>query len=343
MHLRARLAPDHSLELANHRRERMRTGGRAEQIMRGLEARRPVAQRFVDRVLERPPAACHRDHRRAHQLHPEDVELLPLDIVRAHVDDGLETEQRADDRRRDTMLAGSGLGDQPGLAHALREQALRQHLIGLVRAAVKQVLAFQIDIARQIAAAGQRRRPSGVIGEQVVELGGEGGIVLRVEERGLELLERGNEDLREHSSRRTGQSGRSGAFARALRDGGRRASNSAAIFSADLRPGWHRAPSRHRSHKRRAVARREHCAARSRRQRALRPSRGVAARAASSRTSGRCRRRHCRTPAGRRRGSASGSRADAERRPDFAGPATARRARGRKRHPRARAAGRRGD
>ena len=61
-HLRARLAADHPLELADHRRERVRPGGGAEQVMRGLEARRPVAQRLVDRVLEGPAAAFHRDH-----------------------------------------------------------------------------------------------------------------------------------------------------------------------------------------------------------------------------------------------------------------------------------------
>ena len=41
-------------------RERMRPGRRAEQIMGGLEARRPVAQRLVDRILQRPPAAFDR-------------------------------------------------------------------------------------------------------------------------------------------------------------------------------------------------------------------------------------------------------------------------------------------
>ena len=80
------------------------------------------------------------------------------------------------------MLAGAGLGDQPGLAHALGEQALAEHLVGLVRAAVEQVLALQIDVARQVAASGQRRRPAGIIGEQAVELGCESRVLLRVEE-----------------------------------------------------------------------------------------------------------------------------------------------------------------
>ena len=112
---------------------------------------------------------------------------------------GLKPEQRADDRGGDAVLAGAGLGDQPGLAHPPGEQGLAEHLVGLVRAAVEQILALQIDarLARaEVAAAGQRRRPPGIIGEQVVELGLEAGIVLRVEERGLELLERRHQDLR---------------------------------------------------------------------------------------------------------------------------------------------------
>ena len=58
--LRARLAADHPLEFAHHRREGMRPGRGAEQIMGVLEARRPVAQRLVDRILERPAAAFDR-------------------------------------------------------------------------------------------------------------------------------------------------------------------------------------------------------------------------------------------------------------------------------------------
>ena len=133
--------------------------------MGGVEARRPVAQRFVDGVLERASAAFHRHYLGAHQPHPEDIELLPLDVLRTHVDQCLEPDQRAGDGGRDPMLAGAGLGDQAGLAHALRQQCLGQHLVGLVCAAVKQVLAFEIDGARKVAAAGQRRGPPGIIGQ----------------------------------------------------------------------------------------------------------------------------------------------------------------------------------
>ena len=175
--------------------------------------------------------------RRTHQLHPEDVELLPLDILGAHVDDGFEAQQSADDRRRDAVLPRARFGDQPGLAHALGEQPLPEHLIGLVRAAVEQILALEIDVARQVAAAGQRRRPAGVIREQAVELGDKGGIVLRIEERRLELLERRDQNLRHVSAAEPAEPPAQAHARNRSRADGRSASNRAAIFSGDFMPG----------------------------------------------------------------------------------------------------------
>ena len=120
------------------------------------------------------------------------------------------------------------------LAHALREQALAEHLVGLVRAAVEQVLALQIDVAGQVAAAGQRRRPAGIIGQQAVELGRERGVVLRVEEGGLELLERGHQDLGHVAAAEAAEAAAQAHARNPCRDAGRSASNRAAIFSGDF-------------------------------------------------------------------------------------------------------------
>ena len=43
----------------------------------------------------------------------------------------------------DAVLAGAGLGDEPGLAHALGEQGLAEHVVDLVRAGVVEVLALE--------------------------------------------------------------------------------------------------------------------------------------------------------------------------------------------------------
>ena len=89
----------------------------------------------------------------AEQLHPGDVQRLPAGVLGAHVDDALQAEQGARRRGGDAVLAGTGLGDHPGLAHALGEQRLTQHVVDLVRAGVVEVLALEQD-----------RGPTGVLG-----------------------------------------------------------------------------------------------------------------------------------------------------------------------------------
>ena len=119
-HLRARLDPDHLLELAHQIRIRMRADDRTDHVERVLDPRRPLAKRFVRRVLERARPALDRIYRRAEQLHQVDVERLALDVDLAHVDVDLHPELGADRRRRDAVLSRTRLGDEPPLAHPPR-------------------------------------------------------------------------------------------------------------------------------------------------------------------------------------------------------------------------------
>ena len=237
--LRPRFLADHALKFAHHQREGMRSGDRAEQIMRVGEARRPVAQRFVDRILQGPRPRRHRHDLGPHQLHPEHVERLPLDIVRAHVDLGLEPEQCPRQRGRDAVLPRPGFGDQLGLAHALGEQSLRQHLVGLVRPAVKQILALQVDLraARpQVAAQGQRGRSPRIGRQQPRQFGVEGVIVLGIEECRLELLQCGDEDFGDISPAIAPEAAVL-PHAKSPRETGRSASNKAFTFPGSFLPG----------------------------------------------------------------------------------------------------------
>ena len=193
-----RLAADHALELAHHQREGVGARRGAKQVMRVLKACRPVAQRLVDRVLQRPVARRHRHDRRAHQPHAVDVQRLPLDVVSAHVDFGLQPEQGADHRGRHAMLARARFRDQALLAHPLGEQALRQHLVGLVRAAVQQVLALEVQpSAAEVRATRQWRWPPRIFAQKRIKLGAERSIFLRVEKRAFQLLERRQQDFRD--------------------------------------------------------------------------------------------------------------------------------------------------
>ena len=93
-------------------------------------------------------------HLGAEHLHAQHVRLLPLDVDRAHVDDAGQTELGAQRRGGDAMHAGAGLGDDAGLAHALGQHDLAEHVVHLVRAGVVELLALEIDFgaAEQLSA-----------------------------------------------------------------------------------------------------------------------------------------------------------------------------------------------
>ena len=131
------------MQVAHHHRERMRTGRGTEAVVRVVRVGHPVAQRLVDRVLQRRRTVVNRDDLRAEQSHPCDVECLPVGVDAAHVDDALHTEQCAAGRGGHTVLTGTGLGDDAGLTHALGEQQLTEHVVDLVRTGVVEVFALQ--------------------------------------------------------------------------------------------------------------------------------------------------------------------------------------------------------
>ena len=85
-HLAAGLEADHRLELADHERVRMRTEGRAEQVVGVGDVGHPVAHRLVDGVLQRAGAAVDASHARAEPLHARDVRRLARHVLGAHVD-----------------------------------------------------------------------------------------------------------------------------------------------------------------------------------------------------------------------------------------------------------------
>ena len=191
--LRAGLVADAAAEVADHRRERVRSGGRAEAVGGVVDAGHPVADRLVDGVLEGARARRHRDHLGAEQLHPRDVERLPLGVDLAHVDGAVEAEVRRRGGRGDAVLAGTGLGDHPGLAHPLGEQRLAEHVADLVGAGVVEVLALEqdpgTDPLAELGRVVEQARHAGVLVEHAVELVGEGRVGHRLLPGRGELVE----------------------------------------------------------------------------------------------------------------------------------------------------------
>ena len=209
------------------------------------------------------------------------------------------------------MLAGAGLGDQPRLAHPPGEQRLAEHLVGLVGAAVEQVLALQIDrpCRAEVAAAGQRRRPAGIIGEQVVELGLEGRDPPARRGRPPRAARAPASGSRARRRRHRRRSGRSGACAHPRARQPQRLEKGGDLLADPCARAPPRPPSRRRAHRRRAARPRGHWPGRARRRAARRRARGRPRDRDQSKARPVPPLRRCRTAVGRRRAGAPAPRA----------------------------------
>ncbi|BFO20673.1 hypothetical protein SHKM778_70610 [Streptomyces sp. KM77-8] len=123
----------------------MGAGDGAEEVVRAVDVGDPVAERLVDGVLQGAAAGLHGDDLGAEHAHPGHVKRLASRVDLAHVDGAVEAEEGAGGGGGHAVLAGAGLGDDAGLAHALGEQGLAEHVVDLVGAGVVQVLALEED------------------------------------------------------------------------------------------------------------------------------------------------------------------------------------------------------
>ena len=144
--------------------------------MRGTYVRHPIANGFVDCILQGAAAGVHGCDLRAQQFHARDVGRLPRHVVRAHVNDALETEERAHGRRGHAMLSRPGLRDDALFAHPLGQQGLAERVVDLVGSGVVEVLALQIDAGpagflREPCGEVEARRPADVVVQDAAELG----------------------------------------------------------------------------------------------------------------------------------------------------------------------------
>jgi hypothetical protein len=198
--LSPRLIPDHRLEVAHDGRVGVRAERGAEQVVRVAHGRHPVADRLVDGVFQGACARIHRPHLRAEQFHAQDVRLLPGDVHCAHVDHALQPQQRGRGGRGDPVLPRARLRDHPALADALRQERLPQRVVDLVRAGMRQILAFEVDlraarVAGQPPGMGQGGRPADVGAQQVVQLGRERRILPARDIRFLQFGQRRHQRL----------------------------------------------------------------------------------------------------------------------------------------------------
>ncbi len=167
--------------------------------MRAGDVGHPVLERGADGVLERFQAVIDRHHLGAEELHLFNVRHLTLHVDAPHVDPAFQAEERRGGRGGDAVLARAGLGDDPLFTHVFRKQGLADGVVDLVRAGVEQVFPLEVEV--EPACGGDvfrvihRGGPARVFAQVPVELphrsrvSGEGAV------RGLQLVQRGHEDL----------------------------------------------------------------------------------------------------------------------------------------------------
>ncbi len=135
--LRAGFPADYRLKVSHHGGVRVWADDRSDDVESRPHVGDPVPQRFINRVLEGAAARVDRQDPRAQQTHAEDVELLALHVLRSHVHIAFQPEHGSCGRRRNAVLAGPSLRDDPLLAHPPRQQHLPHGVIDLVRAGVQ--------------------------------------------------------------------------------------------------------------------------------------------------------------------------------------------------------------
>ena len=126
---------------------------------------------------------------------------LALDVARAHVHDAGEAEQGGDRRRRDAVLAGTGLGDQALFTEPFCKQTLAKHVVDLVGAGVRQIFALQVQPNIEIQLVGESIRPingrwpAGEAPTELAQLGPERRVTADGRVCRLQLEQRGHQRL----------------------------------------------------------------------------------------------------------------------------------------------------
>ncbi len=183
----------------------MRSDNRTDDVMGGTHIGYPIPEGLAGRIFQGTRAGYHLYYLCPKQLHSKHVEGLAVDIFLAHVDGTLKSEESTRGSRGNSVLAGSRLGDDAALAHALGQQNLAHGVVHLVGAGVAEVLPLDVDF-RSTQLAGhplgeiERRRATDVLPQIVVQLGGELGVVLRLFVLGRKLVQRGDQRLRHEPS-----------------------------------------------------------------------------------------------------------------------------------------------
>ena len=124
----------------------MRSGSRAQEVVRVFVAVYPVHERYVNGVFKTVTVCFfHRDNLGPHEPHAIYIGLLPSDVPSAHVDGAFHAKQGSHHGCGCPMLSSAGFCNQPGFPQTFGKKCLGDNLVAFVCTAVHQVFALEED------------------------------------------------------------------------------------------------------------------------------------------------------------------------------------------------------
>jgi hypothetical protein len=168
--------------------------------VRGGNVGDPIPHGFTDGVFQGAAAGSNADDFGAEQAHAEDVQALAAHVFFAHINRAIETEEGADAGGGNTVLTGSGFGDDAVFIHAAGEQGLAETVVDFVRAGVEQVFPLEInartaELLREALGVVERSGATGIGVQQVIEFLLERLVLASGEVGSLELFQGRHEDF----------------------------------------------------------------------------------------------------------------------------------------------------
>mmetsp|Transcript_21830 Transcript_21830/g.44857 ORF Transcript_21830/g.44857 Transcript_21830/m.44857 type:complete len:448 (-) Transcript_21830:28-1371(-) len=137
---------DNGLEISHHHGKGVGTNDApdTEQHILGIGHVGPKGR--IDGLLQRFLSVGRRNDGRSQHLHAADVGPFLFDVDLSHVDFAVQSQQRSTGRQGDPVLAGTGFGNDLGLAHFLGKQNFAKTMVDLVGSGVIQIFSFQKDL-----------------------------------------------------------------------------------------------------------------------------------------------------------------------------------------------------
>ena len=125
----------------------MRAHRRPNEVEGVLGMAAPVADGCAAGITQRHVSRSHRMHFCTQHLHTLYIRVLAFHIGSSHEHLTVHAHQSTDRSRSHSVLSGSRLAGNAGLAHLLCQQDLSDGVVDLVGTRVVQVFTFQIELA----------------------------------------------------------------------------------------------------------------------------------------------------------------------------------------------------